>query len=50
VCRDEAGYYLFGCGQAWEPITDTLHDTLEDALDQAESEYTGSTATWEYVG
>ncbi len=50
VCRDDAGYYLFGCDVAWEPITDTWHDTLEDALDQAESEYTGSAATWEYVG
>ncbi len=49
VCRDAAGYYLFGCDVGWEAITDTWHDTLADALDQAESEYKGSAATWEHV-
>ena len=38
VCGNASGgYYLFGCDAAWEPVTDTLHDTVEDALDQAEA-------------
>jgi hypothetical protein len=49
VCRDETGYYLFGCDGDWEPVTDTWHETLDDALDQAEAEYRGTQATWERV-
>jgi hypothetical protein len=49
VCRDDGGYYLFGCDASWEPVTDTWHETLDDALDQADAEYAGTRETWERV-
>ncbi len=49
ICRyDEAGpFYVFYCDDAWNVLTDTAHDTLEQAREQAESEYLGSMNTWE---
>ena len=47
ICRDSKGYSLFYCDADWEPVTDTWHQTLEDAKDQAEFEYRGVTGTWE---
>ncbi len=48
ICRYEgdAAVYLFGCDEDWEAVTDTWHETLEDAKAQAEFEYEGVTATW----
>jgi hypothetical protein len=40
-----AGFYLFGCDPTWAVMTDTIHDTLEDAIFQGEFEYAGSRAT-----
>jgi len=37
----EAGFYLFYCDAEWNVITDTLHESLELALGQAEFEYRG---------
>lgn len=32
ICRDgEDGFYLFGCDAEWNPVTDTWHQTLDDA-------------------
>lgn len=45
----EAAYYLFGCDAAWNAVTDTWHETLEDALQQAEFEYEGVARTWSVV-
>ena len=42
-------YYLFGCDADWSAVTDTSHETLEDALKQAESEYEGVSETWNVV-
>lgn len=39
--------YLFYCNDLWEPVTDTWHQTVEDALAQAEIEFAGSRATWQ---
>ena len=50
VCRDSGGFYLFYCDAAWEAVTDTWHATLQDALDQAEFEYAGTSATWQRAG
>jgi hypothetical protein len=49
VCRypGEDGYYLFGCNAAWECVTDTWHQTLEEAKAQAEFEYAGVSVTWQ---
>jgi len=51
VCRydGEEGYYLFGCDQEWHSVMDTWHETLEQALQQAEFEYEGVSATWNVV-
>jgi hypothetical protein len=42
----EEGYYLFGCDQNWQSVTDTFHDTMEDAKDQAEFEYVIIHRSW----
>jgi hypothetical protein len=31
--------YLFSCDDAWEVVTDTCHDDVREALDQARFEY-----------
>jgi hypothetical protein len=48
VCQFEGedSYYLFGCDADWNELTDTWHETLEDALHQAEFEYEGVSETW----
>ena len=49
ICRDsEPGFYLFGCDAEWNVVTDTWHETLDDALHQAEFEYEGVGDTWEW--
>lgn len=49
VCQyaGEDGYYLIGCDDAWQGITDTWHQTIEEAKAQAEFEYSGVSATWQ---
>ena len=32
---------IFGCDEGWNAVTDTWHETLEDAKAQAEFEYEG---------
>ena len=51
ICQHdgEEAYYLFGCDPEWGTVTDTWHETLEDALKQAEFEYEGVSATWRVV-
>jgi hypothetical protein len=51
VCKyDNAqGFYLFGCDQNWQSVTDTWHQTLEDAMYQAEFEYEGVAKTWVFA-
>lgn len=46
--KDDA-FYLFYCDRAWNVITDTCHQSLEDAFDQAELEYQGVSQTWEQM-
>lgn len=49
ICRYEGedGCCLFGCDAAWNSVTDTWHQTIEDAKAQAEFEYAGVSATWQ---
>lgn len=49
VCQYEReGYfYLFYCDEGWNPVTDSFHLTLADALRQAEFEYEGVAETWQ---
>jgi hypothetical protein len=51
ICYDERtdAYFLFGCDAEWNAITDTWHQTLEEALSQAEFEYEGISTTWNVV-
>ena len=48
ICQydGETAYYLFGCDQEWNTITDTWHQSLQEAIDQAEFEYRGTKFTW----
>lgn len=49
ICRaapPDEGFYLFYCDDDYNPLTDTWHHSLDDALDQAELEYRGVQATW----
>jgi hypothetical protein len=39
--ENDSGFYLFGCDLQWNTITDTYHDTLEEAFEQATFEYAG---------
>ena len=48
ICQydgDDA-YYLFGCNEQWESQSDTWHQTVDEAKDQAEFEYAGTSRTW----
>jgi hypothetical protein len=39
-------YYLFGCDVDWRTITDTCHETIEAAKQQAEFEYEKISGAW----
>lgn len=49
ICQyaGEEYYYLFGCDEDWNTLTDTLHETLDEAKEQAEFEYEGTDKTWQ---
>ena len=49
ICQYEGedSFYLFGCNENWQTISDTWHETFENAKAQAEFEYEGITATWQ---
>ncbi len=51
ICQydGETAYYLFGCHPEWNTVTDTRHETLEEALERAELEYAGVSSTWHVV-
>jgi hypothetical protein len=48
ICQypDDNAFYLFGCDANWSSVTDTWHQTLDDAKHQAEFEYEGVSTTW----
>ena len=48
ICQYEGedSFYLFGCDENWQCVTDTWHQTLDDAKHQAEFEYEGVSGTW----
>ena len=51
ICKSEqeGAYYLFGCDEVWNTLTDTWHETLTGAILQAEFEYAGLSETWNVV-
>ena len=48
ICKyaDSEEFYLFYCNESWECITDTYHETVESAIDQAEFEFITSKSDW----
>lgn len=42
-------FYLFGCDSEWNTLSDTWHQTLDEAKAQAEFEYSGVSSTWHNV-
>jgi len=52
ICHHEGEdcFYLFGCDSSWNTVTDTWHQSLDDALAQAEFEYEGVSKTWQKHG
>lgn len=51
ICQyeNEGSFYLFGCDEKWKCVSDTYHDTLEDAFHQAEWEYEGISSAWSWM-
>jgi hypothetical protein len=51
ICQydEDDGYYLFSCDEKWNVLSDTYHSSLDEAIRQAEFEYTGTSDTWEIV-
>jgi len=41
-------YYLFYCDENGREVTDTLHDTVEEAQSQAEWEFGVTPEEWEH--
>lgn len=52
ICKypNESRFYLFYCDENWNAATDTWHETVEGAKEQADFEYKGSRSTWENAG
>jgi glycosyltransferase involved in cell wall biosynthesis len=46
ICGWEGIFYLFGCDAMWAPLTETLHESIEEAKQQAEFEYAGVGSCW----
>ncbi len=51
ICQVGYGqeFYLFGCDHDWNVVTDTWHQSLDEAKGQAEWEYEGVSKTWSYL-
>ena len=49
ICQDptSSAVYLLYCDDNWEPVTDTWHENVQDAKEQAEFEYSGTQESWE---
>jgi hypothetical protein len=48
ICKysDDQGFYLFYCNRYWKTITDTYHDTIDKAKEQAEHEFSNTRTAW----
>lgn len=47
--EDENGFYLIHFDADGKEMTDTFHDTLDDAMEQAEWEYQVKPDEWEVI-
>ncbi len=48
ICQYEGedGFYLFYCDSDWKDLTDTWHEDIESAKDQASFEFIGLDEKW----
>jgi hypothetical protein len=48
ICKyeNEEGFYLFGCDSDWESVTDSWHESIDDAIEQADWEYEDLYGAW----
>jgi len=51
ICKDDGkdSCLLFYCDENWDSKTDTWHENLPYAKEQAEFEYEGSSKTWKHA-
>lgn len=47
IYEEAEGTYLFYCDSEWVVLTDTYHESVEEAKEQAEFEFEGTKSTWE---
>jgi hypothetical protein len=49
ICLYEAdeGFYLFYCGSGWQVLSDTFHETLHAAQDEADLAFPGVSSSWD---
>ncbi len=45
-CSAQAGLYLFGCNNGWQTYTDTWHESIEEAKEQAAFEFNADINAW----
>ncbi len=45
-CSAQAGFYLFGCNNGWQTYTDTWHEDIEDAKEQATFKFNANSKAW----
>jgi hypothetical protein len=50
ICQPDKtdSVYLFGCDHDWNVVTDTWHQSLSEAKEQAGFEYEGVSETWKH--
>lgn len=46
----DPGYYLFYCDDSGSEMTDTYHDSIQEAMEQANWEFNIEARDWEDVG
>lgn len=49
IYQGDPGYYLFYCNSTGDVLTDTYHDKLSGAVDQAEWEFNVKDNEWEIL-
>jgi hypothetical protein len=51
ICHDddEEAFYLFHCDDLWQVVWDSWHETVEEAVVQADSQYMGLSGVWRAV-
>jgi hypothetical protein len=49
ICSDDTigAFYLFRCDDLWQVAADTWHETVEEAMRQAQFEYPGILGGWQ---